>query len=256
MNSTSTSKSISNSNSISNSLHHYPITAVSGFWLVKNKHGSNYLNWFKNSLSILCPYVFFGNHESLKIIKHFREKIPIPTYYIECEISDFYTYPYKNRMITDPVHCPSVELNLIWHEKIFFIEKARNVNPFQSDYFIWIDSGISNFRNRFPPKRLFPNMKKLFSLPKNKFIFTSSEKKYFNKILLNKPNYHFISGTYLLHESLVEKMVELYKLKMAQILADDKIYTDQIILTHIMNDTPDLFFRIGDGYGKIIELLY
>jgi hypothetical protein len=38
-----------------------PLTAVSGYWSVKNKHDSKYLEWFKNTLQIRCPYVFFGN---------------------------------------------------------------------------------------------------------------------------------------------------------------------------------------------------
>ena len=41
--------------------------------------------------------------------------------YIELNIEDFITYKYRNKMIIDSIHCPSVELNLIWNEKIFLI---------------------------------------------------------------------------------------------------------------------------------------
>ena len=37
-------------------------------------------------------------------------------------------------MLTDPIHCPSVEVNLIWNEKIFLIKRALELNPFLSDF--------------------------------------------------------------------------------------------------------------------------
>ncbi len=45
-------------------------------------------------------------------------------------------------MKTDSTHCPSVELNLIWNEKIFMLQKAYKLNIYNSDYFMWIDVGI------------------------------------------------------------------------------------------------------------------
>jgi len=38
------------------------------------------------------------------------------------DIPEFMTYKYKDNMITDSVHCPSIELNLISNEKIFMIQ--------------------------------------------------------------------------------------------------------------------------------------
>ena len=32
-------------------------TCVSGYWQIKNKHGNQFNDWFKNSLKINCPYV-------------------------------------------------------------------------------------------------------------------------------------------------------------------------------------------------------
>ena len=60
------------------------ITCVSSYFPVKNKHSNKYLEWFKNSLAINCPYVFFTNKNNIELIKSFRKDLP--TYYIECEI--------------------------------------------------------------------------------------------------------------------------------------------------------------------------
>ena len=77
-------------------------------------------------------------------------------------------------MVRSSTHCPSVELNLIWNEKIFLIQRALELNIFESDYFIWIDAGISIFRDITPPSYSFPNINKLINLPKDKFIYSSS----------------------------------------------------------------------------------
>lgn len=77
------------------------LTCVSAFFSVKNKYEkNNYNEWFENSLSIDCRYVFFSNKESIDIITPFRKGLS--TYYIECETENFYTYKYKDRMITHP----------------------------------------------------------------------------------------------------------------------------------------------------------
>ena len=74
------------------------ITCVSGYWQITNKHNNNYLKWFNNSLKVNCPYVFFSNKQGIELIKKYRGVLP--TYYIECEIADFYTWKYREKMIT------------------------------------------------------------------------------------------------------------------------------------------------------------
>lgn len=230
------------------------LTCVSGYWKVKNKHGDKFNNWFHNTVQIKCPYVFFGDKETIEMIKKYRGDLP--THYIECKIDDFYTYRYRDKMITHPRHCPSVELNLIWNEKVFLIQKAAKLNPFSSSHFMWVDAGICTYRDNPPPKTQFPNLDKLNKLPKDKFIFTSSTG-YYNDSMIHKNNYyHYISGTYLLHHSIIDNFVEIYKKYLDKLINKDNIWTDQVILTHIYKDNKDLFYRLSNGYGVIIPLLY
>ena len=44
------------------------LTIVSGFWKVKNKHDNKFENWFSKTLKINCPYVFFGNEETMNVV--------------------------------------------------------------------------------------------------------------------------------------------------------------------------------------------
>jgi len=232
------------------------LTIVSGFWRVTNKHNNKFDDWFSKTLKINCPYIFFGNKESIDIVKEHRESLP--TQYIHCEISDFYTYKYINYIETHPVHCPSKELNLIWNEKLFLLKYASELNCFNTDYFAWVDSGICIYRDNMPPTDPFPNLDKLMALPKDKFIFTSSNDVFDNRYVCNSIYYHYISaGIFIMHKSFINDFVSLYKQFIDELLPTKNwIYTEQVILTHMFCFFPHLFHKMTDGYGNIIPLLY
>lgn len=230
------------------------LTCVSGYWKIKNKHGNKFDNWFKNTLKINCPYIFFGDKESIALIKKYRGELS--TYYIEYNIEEFITYKYKNNMITNSVHCPSIELNLIWNEKIFMIQRALKINPFLSDFFMWIDAGICVYRNNPPPSISFPNINILNKLPKDKFIYSASTKynEYFVKI---NNYYHHISATsMILHKNIIDKIINLYKKYLDKLLDKNNIWTEQVIWTHIYKDNKNLFLKACDGYGNLVHKLY
>jgi hypothetical protein len=230
-------------------------TCVSAYFHIKNKHGNKYIDeWFKNTLSINCPYVFFTTKEYIDIIKSYRKDLP--TYFIEYNIEDFYTYQFKDRMITHPIDCPSVELNLIWNEKLFMIQKAYEINPFNSEWFQWIDAGICSYRNECPPNILYPNVNKVDNLPKDKFIYEASEHYYIPQLVTNTNYYHYISGTFMLHKTIIHDFVNIYKDYLEKLVDKNNIWTDQLILTHIYKNNPDLFFKLTIGHGEMIRYLF
>jgi hypothetical protein len=183
----------------------------------------------------------------------------LPTYYIEIALEDFKTAVYKNHLLTHPVHCPSKELNMIWHEKIFLIRRAAIINPFGSDWFAWADAGICTYREHPPPDTQFPDLSKLTALPHDKLIVTSSDKPIFMPQYVGLHNYyHFISGTsYALHRDFVEIFMNIYDSYLQYYLPrKGNLFTDQVILTYIFKDKPELFHILGHGYGQLLPLLY
>ena len=198
--------------------------------------------------------MFFTSKDSIEIIKQFRRDLP--TYYIELEIEDFYTYKYKNRMMIDPTHCPSIELNLIWNEKIFMIQKVYQINPFNTEWFKWIDAGICIYRNIRPPTKIFPDAEKISKLPIDKFIYSQS-KPYNSLLIITTNHYHHISGTsYIIHKTLINKFVEVYKSYIEKLVDKNNIWTDQVILSHMYKNNPSMFFKLCDGYGEITAYLF
>ena len=220
-----------------------PVTIVSGYWAIKNKHNNKYLEWFNNTLKINCPYIFFGNFDSIQIVKKFRKDLP--TFYINMELESFYNYKFYDVIQTDTYHCPTKELNIIWNEKIFLMNIAKNLNIFDSDYFIWCDAGICNYRNNSPPTEEFPKLEKILSIPHDKFIYTSCDED------SNK-----VSGTFMIYKDFIPIFLDIFKTYLDNYDKNKNYYTDQIILTNIKNDYPDIFYKISDGYGKLIEVLY
>ena len=233
----------------------YTTTCVSGYWEIVNKHkAGSFTNWFNNTLRINCPYVFFGTQATIELVKTYRRELP--THYIELNIEDFYMNQFKDKMSTYVCDCPSKEINIIWNEKIFLIQKAKELNIFNTEYFAWIDAGVCTFRKIPPPIEPFPNIDKLSLLPKGKFIFTSSDHPEFYPDRLSNNNYHHVSGTYIIHIDLVDTFVSLYKDYCNKYIEPTKLYTDQVILTYILRDHPDIFYKLGHGYGAILDILY
>lgn len=232
----------------------YSTTIVSGYWVIPNKHQNNsFLDWFKNSLRINCPYVFFGNKESIEIVKKFREELP--TTYIEMEIKDFYTYKFYDNIQPHEMHCPSKELNMIWNEKVFLMKKAAELNPYDTEWFAWSDAGICVYRNKSPPITPWPSSEKLQYLDKNCFNFSSSESPIFMPQCVGQ-YYHFISGTYVCSLNFIKKYAEIYQEYLDKYLSQSTwIYTDQVIHTLIYRDLPHLFKHICHDYGTLILIL-
>jgi hypothetical protein len=156
---------------------------------------------------------------------------------------------------TDVSHCPSAELNLIWHEKIFLIKRALEINPFNSEWFHWIDAGHCVFRNQAPPPSVFPSPDKIDILPRDKFIYSSSDPYNESKVTINN-YYHHISGTYIIHKSLVNKILLIYKEYLEKLSSSSDVVTDQVVLTHIYKDNKDLFYKLCDGYGEVTKYLF
>jgi len=231
------------------------LTCVSCYYPVKNKHKEdNYKKWFEKTLKINCPYVFFTDKENMEEIKKYRGDLP--TYIIVYDINKFYSYRFKENMEIHRLHCPSRELNIIWNEKIFMMKIAQEINPYQSEWFQWVDAGICIYRNHLPPAEDLTKSSLLKVLPKDKFIYSSSNK-INEKCILDENYFHCVSGTsYLIHKDFMNDYVDLYYDYLKKKITKKNIWTDQLIHTHILKDFPHLFFQIADGYGNVTSKLY
>ena len=128
------------------------ITFSSCFYIFKSKFNPNiYIEWMNNFISIVnnfnlviytdensCKYINIKNNPKIKIIlKPFE---------------NFYNYKYKdywiknhekNNLLNNMVDW---KVNMLWSEKVWFVNETIQNKYFETDYYGWCDIGY--FRNR------------------------------------------------------------------------------------------------------------
>ena len=115
-----------------------------------------YLEWFSQTLKIKNPMVIFvdeslerfvlekrGNLETRIITQDLRK---IPYYHLKDRMDNIISGDYKN-LVKDPnrIECKSSLYTIVQFSKFGWVEAASEINPFKTDYFLWLDAGISRF---------------------------------------------------------------------------------------------------------------
>lgn len=129
---------------------------VTCYFQIKSKFPMElYMTWMKNMLAIQTPMVIFCDKESYPMIhaqRPYSTKIMITT--LEKLHSYKYIDTFRDNYDKDHERYHSPELYLLWAEKAHFIKQAIQMDPFQSETFLWVDIGC--FRESSPVQ--WPNM--------------------------------------------------------------------------------------------------
>lgn len=140
---------------------------------------SDYLNWFKDTLTLPFPMVIYISQEETDLIdtiqnyrpSHVPTKIlfsPIPYESYEPIFKHILSQnDYRSKMMNNNrVECQLPMYNIIQYSKFQWLKEIAEMNPFQTDYFFWVDAGIS----RFISKHVYNHVCNNISLPKRKLI--------------------------------------------------------------------------------------
>ena len=225
-------------------LEESPVTVVSGYWKIKSKHSEfKYNKWFENTLSLNAPYVFFYEDEDIKQrVSEIRRDLP--TVFIYKKMADFLSAKEYRAIWTHDEHVPTTNLGKIWIEKVNLVRDAASQNPFNSEWFAWVDAGNSYYRDMKPSENAWPNKESLANLPKDKIAYIGTRDE--------AASHDFAGGAFMYHKSIVQKVHDLFY---SQYLAcgtehnDWRCGSDQCVFTQLKNKNPELFHRVGDGDG-------
>lgn len=138
------------------------ITIVTAYYqLKKAKHShSEYLIWLENFLSFAqSPMIIFTTPDLHPILYRLRGNGSFPTVFILNYASPLQMPPIKplistfeEQHETDPERAyHSVELYAIWCAKSYMLNYSSEINPFRTQYFLYVDAGAfrtSNYRFR------------------------------------------------------------------------------------------------------------
>jgi len=151
-------------------------TIVTAFFDInREKNGDgrkidDYLDWIKKTLQLNCNLYVVTENKFVNFIKQHRPP-GYPLIIIEdiLENASYYKYlprmkeivesdEYKKRIAyPDRVECKLPEYNIIQYSKFGWLKRAINENPFKSDYFFWMDIGISRFFYNMKPTNYYPS---------------------------------------------------------------------------------------------------
>jgi len=136
------------------------VTALYNINRDKEGDGRNfdeYLSWFKETLKVKSPMVVFVDEDLEKFVKQHRKNLPtkiitqplekVPYYFLDNNIQKVLDdNNYKSKIgAPQRIECKMSLYNVIIYSKFPWIKRVIEENPFDSEYFMWIDAGLSRF---------------------------------------------------------------------------------------------------------------
>jgi hypothetical protein len=251
------------------------ITFSTCWYILKSKFPiEQYLKWINNLLSIVHNFnlVIYTDENSYKTIQHLinpnNNKIKV----IIKPIEDFYTYKYKEYWIKNheksnmELHkMIDWKLNMLWNEKVFFVNETIQRSYFKSLHYGWCDIGY--FRNAEQVKNhQFRRWPSPVTLLNDIFInhlihygcVQDSTEKYTNlssdiithyNLKLNAPPTNkyeevcFAGGFFILKPYIIKHYLKLYNEKLVYYFTNNYfIKDDQSIIQDIIFTNPSLFY--------------
>jgi hypothetical protein len=151
-------------------------TIVTSYFQLNQSKASHlqYVEWMKNMLMIDNPMVIFCDEKSEETIYMLRSGKHDKTRIIVTNFKEFYSYKYANhflehyKMDKEQHVGHNMFLYMIWSEKSNFMKRAIELDPFKTEYFLWVDIGC--FRRPNTEYINWPNPKKMDNLDKTKVL--------------------------------------------------------------------------------------
>jgi hypothetical protein len=252
------------------------ITFSSCFYIFKSKFNpKTYITWMNNFISVVNNFnlVIYCDENSRKYIDT-KGKINIKI--IIKPLEEFYNYKYKekwlknqtkNVLLNDKIQW---QVNMLWSEKIWFVNETIQNAYFESEFYGWCDIGY--FRNRDNDTNItdlllsnWPDNNKIMQLDKAKIHYAcinnnNSEIKYLKKIIDNKNQYglpttqippqqqSIAGGFFILHKNNIEWWCKTYDEKLALYFSHDYLVKDdQIILADCIFSNIEKFNLIKEN---------
>lgn len=228
------------------------VTIVTGYWKVSSKHThSSYDEWFRTTLAISAPTVVYYSSPEVREVFEMHRAAAVPpasTTYERVSGPEAFGVTYGEHW-THAVHVPTDDVGRIWISKPAMMNRAANVNVYNTSWFAWVDAGITPYRHAPPPAERWPREDLLRSLPIDKVIYSGTH-----------DSYHDFAGTaFMYHGSIAALVLQRFgeTLERCRSEIDDwRCGNDQYLFTQMREAHPDMFHRIGNGYGAVVVMLF
>ena len=256
-------------------------TIVTSYFQLQKSKASHekYAQWMKNMLVINNQMVIYCDKSSAGLINEIRNNngLKDKTLVIPTSFKEFYSFKYVNdyikhyEMDTEQRVGHNIFLYMIWAEKSNFLKRTAELNPFNSDYFIWCDIGC--FRRPNTQYINWPNNEKINLIDKSKITLLSVYPFKDSELLCNKredlPSFQFenrIGGTifsggadainewHKLYYEMLEYFISINRFIGKDQSIMNSVYLLNRDLCNIVNWKPgchDMWFYLQDYFANI-----
>lgn len=236
-----------------------------------------YLEWFSRTLKLKCPMVIFVEDSLVKFVENYRQNLPtkiishpleeVPYYYLKEDMDNVIAseeYRSKTKCL-DRIECNHSLYSIIQYSKFKWIRESIAMNPFDSDYYFWMDAGASRFFEGFDLNQSFPGefgLKSLYGIDEKVLVQLNTEtyQDLVNSDTLGKEYFYdprsFVCGTFFgMHKNIhpeIEKEVE--NILVNDMIKENNLNNEQIALAYLVKNKPELFEVYYRNTWKQIEL--
>lgn len=245
------------------------VTIVSALFNIRRegmdgRKWEEYLEWFDITLKLKCPMYLFVTEEVREFVEERRLSIPteivvqtvedIPYYYLKDTIQDILDSPeYSKKMMdTQRIECNHSMYPIIQYSKFPWLVKSIEENPFNTDFFFWMDAGSSRFFGDFDLSNQFPSSEAIEALESMGESFLVQENCDFYPDLFQSKelskDYFYDNRSYVLgtmfggHKNAIPKVSELIeKIFVEEMIENGSVNNEQIALGYLIKKNPDIF---------------
>ena len=236
------------------------ITFSSCFYILKSKFDKEkYIEWMNNFISIVNNFnlVIYTDKNSFKYIET-RENQNIKI--VIKELSEFYNYKYKEYWINNHKNNfflndkspfdTDWKLNMLWSEKVWFVNETFVNQYFDTEYYGWCDIGYFRNRNEDINSQHLQNWSKLETINnfnKNKIHYACIQNNdgylsYLKQIINNRnlidlpkepipPNQHSVAGGFfIIHFKKIEWWAITFDIQLQTYLQNNYLVKDDQII--------------------------
>lgn len=241
-----------------------------------------YLDWFSKTLQLKSPMVVFVNENLVDFVQQHRNGLPtkiieepiekIPYYYLKDKMdSVIESEEYQSKILdSNRIECKSSLYNIIQYSKFRWLDRASDENCFDSEYFLWVDAGLSRFFYDINLNNPYPgeNAKQSLLDIKDSIliqVFLSyypdlANAKELPKEYLQDNRSYIMGGMFGAGKESIKKFCPIIDNILDEMLSDNIINNEQIALGYLYKKYPKLFVEffneshIHRSYELVVEL--
>ena len=253
------------------------ISALFDIDRVDGRKWDQYLKWFDVTLKLRVPMLLFITEDLQEFIDERRGDLPTKTIHIkEDDIPYFHlkepiqnildSDDFKNN-ISDPdrIECKQAMYSIIQYSKFPWLNHAVKLNPFESDFYFWLDAGGSRFFNNFDLTEPYPGeaaMEQLEGMGESFLVQMNCE--YYEDLYSAKTldeNYLYDNRSYVLgsmfggHKNKIPQIVKMVDdVLMDKMIAENNVNNEQIALGYLVKQYPDDFAVYSRTNGEHMDI--